>query len=178
MQYYRGYPRIQLFEKYKGYRTIREYEADCAEAGHFAERVPFHRENERFFVLRVGQKNPVPGSRYAVEWNLFSENEREWLLNGADLREADGSPAKGAMIGGENVNFLGVLAAYGYFPDDPEQEQNLRDWLKSSDFKAFISQPGKRSWFAQYPRLSAFWTGIREQGREQEYLAEWKYYGE
>lgn len=89
--------------EYHGFRSIREYERECRKHGLNTERIPFQRGGEQFFVLITSP----PKTATSVEaWALFTADETEQLLDG--------------VINGVNANYLGKLAAHGYFPENDQ----------------------------------------------------------
>mgnify|MGYP007070063828 CR=1 FL=1 len=69
--------------KFNGFRSVSEYETECARLGCHTERVPFHSGDERFFVLVVRIIQETFGKRgknsYAEvltfrDANIFAQN--------------------------------------------------------------------------------------------------------
>ena len=91
--------------QYNGFRSIREYESECARLGFTTRRVPFHHESSAacFALLTTPPGHPTGTS--VESWTLFDAGETRRLLDG--------------VINGHGANYLGKLAAHGYRPDDP-----------------------------------------------------------
>ena len=88
---------------YHGFRSVKEYENECARVGFTTRRVPFRKGNEKYFALVTSP----PKTATSVEaWTLFTADETAAVLDG--------------VINGLDVNYLGKLAAHGYYPDIPE----------------------------------------------------------
>ena len=87
-----------------GFRSIQEYESECARLGFTTRRLPFHKGAFSCFVL-VTSPPGHPTSTSVDCWSLFSADETRQLLDG--------------VINGHEANYLGKLAAHGYYPDDP-----------------------------------------------------------
>ena len=101
--------------EFHGFRSIREYESECARVGFTTRRVPFHKGNEKFFVLITGG----PKTATSIDpWHLFTADETAEVLDGI-ISGGIMDPAK-YMRDGLDVNYLGKLAANGYYPDNPE----------------------------------------------------------
>ena len=102
--------------QYNGFRSIREYENECARLGFTTRRIGFHREDgEACFVLVTAPPNPPTGTSVEA-WSLFPADESRLLLGGI-ISGGMMDPAK-YMRNGLDVNYLGKLAAHGYFPDE------------------------------------------------------------
>lgn len=91
--------------QYNGFRSIREYESECARLGFTTRRVPFHHESgATCFALITTPPGHTTGT--SIEsWTLFDAGETRQLLDG--------------VINGHGTNYLGKLAAHGYRPDEP-----------------------------------------------------------
>ncbi len=87
--------------EYHGFRSIPEYERECRKHDLSTERVPFQRSGEKFFVLIT---RPPKTATSVEAWTLFTADETKQLLDG--------------VINGVNANYLGKLAAHGYFPEN------------------------------------------------------------
>lgn len=86
---------------FRGFRSLQEYESECARAGYATRRVPFHKNGFPCFVLIVSP----PKTATSVEaWTLFPADESAPLLSG--------------VINGYDSNYLGKLADNGYYPAD------------------------------------------------------------
>ena len=90
---------------YHGFRSVKEYENECARVGFTTRRIPFrHKDGGKFFTLVTSP----PKTATSVEaWTLVSADETAVVLDG--------------VINGLNANYLGKLAAHGYRPDNPEE---------------------------------------------------------
>lgn len=92
--------------QHNGFRSIREYESECARLGFTTRRVPFHHKvGEACFVLVTAPPGHPTGTSIEC-WALFSADESRQLLDG--------------VINGHDVNYLGKLSANGYFPDEQQ----------------------------------------------------------
>lgn len=90
--------------QYNGFRSIREYESECARLGYSTRRIPAHHKTGEpcFALITTPPGNP---SGTSIEcWTLFSADETRQFLDG--------------VINGHNANYLGKLSAHGYFLDD------------------------------------------------------------
>ena len=90
---------------YHGFRSVKEYENECARVGFTTRRIPFHDGNGgNFFALVTSP----PKTATSVEaWTLFPADATAAVLDG--------------VINGTDANYLGKLAAHGYYPDNPEE---------------------------------------------------------
>ena len=90
---------------YHGFRSVKEYENECARVGFTTRRLPFRREDGgKFFALVT---NPPKTATSVEAWTLFTADETAVVLNG--------------IINGVDANYLGKLAAHGYHLDSPEE---------------------------------------------------------
>ena len=150
--------------KFNGFRSVSEYETECARLGCHTERVPFHSGDERFFVLVTGA--PMETATSVQTWHLFPEDESAELLRGII-----NNPNAPADVNGVPINYLGTLAAHGYFPDEPGKEKKLRKWLMSPEFRRWIEKPAEiRYGKTEPPRRVwlATWCVPDERRREME----------
>ena len=100
---------------FHGFRSIGEYESECARVGFSTRRVPFHNGSEKYFALITGG----PKTATSIEtWHLFTADETAEVLDGI-ISGGMMDPAK-YMRNGLDVNYLGKLAAHGYYPDNPQ----------------------------------------------------------
>lgn len=90
--------------EYHGFRSISEYERECRKHDLSTERVPFLRGKDKIFVLIT---RPPKTATSVEAWTLFTADETAQLLDG--------------VINGVNANYLGKLAAHGYFPADSQK---------------------------------------------------------
>lgn len=83
--------------EYHGYRSVREYERECARVGFQTRRVPFQKGGETYFVLITSP----PRSGSSIEaWALFTIDENLLIMEG--------------VINGFEGNYLDKLADNGY----------------------------------------------------------------
>lgn len=90
--------------EYHGFRSIKEYENECARVGFMTRRVPFHgNDGAAYFALVTAP----PKTATSIEaWTLFTADEGRAVLDG--------------IINGLDANYLGKLAAHGFYPDNPQ----------------------------------------------------------
>ena len=91
--------------QYNGFRSIREYESECARLGFATRRVPFHHESGAACFALITTPPGHPTGTSIECWTLFDAGEMRRLLDG--------------VINGHGTNYLGKLAAHGYRPDEP-----------------------------------------------------------
>lgn len=101
--------------EYHGFRSIKEYESECARVGFSTRRIPFHKGSEKYFAL-VTTPPGHPTGTSTEGWTLFTADESAQVLDGI-ISGGMMDPAK-YMRDGLDVNYLGKLAAHGYFPDE------------------------------------------------------------
>lgn len=165
---------------FQGFHSVAEYERECVRLGYPNRREKFHRGNEKYTVLIGGVPHPSPSS--VESWHLLNADETAELLNGV---------INGSLIGGVEINYHGTLAAHGYFPDDPAEEQRLLEWLASPDFKSWIELPASRPWLATWcipyalreemKRQGYVWPTFTRDGFDESKphsFGGWKYYSE
>ena len=104
--------------EYHGFRSIKEYENECARVGFTTRRVPFHKGNEKYFAL-VTTPPGHPTGTSTEGWTLFTADETAVVLDGI-ISGGTMDPSK-YMRDGLDVNYLGKLAAHGYLPDNPQE---------------------------------------------------------
>ena len=108
--------------EFHGFRSIKEYEKECARVGFSTRRVPFRKDGEKYFALITGG----PKTATSIEtWHLFTADESKELLDGvisggAFMHAEDNEYGPGYMQKGVDVNYLGKLAAHGYYPEIPD----------------------------------------------------------
>ena len=91
--------------EYHGFRSIKEYENECARVGFTTRRVPFHKDGEPYFALITTPPGHPTGT--SIEsWTLFTADETSQVLDD--------------VINGHDANYLGKLFAHGYRPDSPQ----------------------------------------------------------
>lgn len=91
--------------QYNGFRSILEYESECARLGFITRRVGFHHESGAACFALITTPPGHPTGTSIECWTLFDAGETRQLLDG--------------VINGHLSNYLGKLAAHGYHPDDP-----------------------------------------------------------
>ena len=102
---------------YHGFRSIKEYENECARVGFTTRRVPFRKDGEPYFALITTPPGHPTGT--SIEsWTLFTADEGRAVLDGI-ISGGMMDPAR-YLRDGVDVNYLGKLAAHGYFPDEPQ----------------------------------------------------------
>lgn len=104
---------------YHGFRSVKEYEKECARVGFSTRRIPFHKGNKKYFALVTSP--PKTGTSIEA-WTLFTADETAVVLDGI-ISGGMMDPAK-YMRDGLDVNYLGKLAAHGYYPDSPDEAAN------------------------------------------------------
>lgn len=104
---------------YHGFRSVNEYENECARVGFSTRRVPFRKGNEKYFALVT---SPQKTGTSIEAWTLFAADETAVVLDGI-ISGGMMDPAK-YMRDGLDVNYLGKLAAHGYYPDNSEEAAN------------------------------------------------------
>lgn len=102
---------------FRGFHSVREYETECARLGHSTRRVLFCKSNEKYFALVTAPPGHPTGTSVEA-WTLFSADETEIILDGI-ISGGMMDPAK-YLRGGVDVNYLGKLAAHGYYPAIPD----------------------------------------------------------
>jgi len=105
--------------EFHGFRSIKEYENECARVGLSTRRIPFHKSSEKYFALVTIS----PKTDTSVDtWHLFTADETSEVLDGI-ISGGTMDPAQ-YMRDGLDVNYLGKLAAHGYYPDTTEEAAN------------------------------------------------------
>lgn len=104
--------------EYQGFRSISEYERECARLSYNTRRVPFHDNNGGKFFALVTSCPGHPTGISVEAWTLFTADETARVLDGI-ISGGTMDPAK-YLRDGLDVNYLGKLAAHGYYPDDPQ----------------------------------------------------------
>ena len=99
--------------EYHGFRSIKEYENECARVGFSTRRIPFHKGSEKYFALVTSP--PKTGTSIEA-WTLFTADETAVVLDGI-ISGGTMDPAK-YMRDGLDVNYLVKLAAHGYYPEE------------------------------------------------------------
>ena len=103
--------------EYHGFRSVKEYENECARLGFTTHRVPFHDDGGNAFFALI--TNPPKTATSVESWALFTADETRAVLDGI-ISGGMMDPAK-YLRGGLDVNYLGKLAAHGYYPDGPQE---------------------------------------------------------
>lgn len=84
---------------FHGFHSLRDYERECVRSGFTTRRVPFQKGGSPYFALVVSP----PKTPTSVEaWTLFPADETAPVLDG--------------VINGVPGNYLGKLAAHGFYP--------------------------------------------------------------
>ena len=92
--------------EYHGFRSIKEYESECARVGFTTRRIPFRKGDAPYFALITTPPGHPTGA--SVEsWTLFTADETAQVLDG--------------VINGHDANYLGKLSAHGYLLDGPQE---------------------------------------------------------
>ena len=92
--------------EYHGFRSIKEYESECARVGFTTRRIPFRKGDAPYFALITTPPGHPTGT--SIEsWTLFTADETSQVLDG--------------VINGHDANYLGKLFAHGYRPDGPQE---------------------------------------------------------
>jgi hypothetical protein len=110
--------------EFNGFRSISQYESECARFGYTTRRVPFHGPEGACFVLFTAPPGHPSGTSVQA-WNLFTADETKELLDGvvsggAFFKAHADERGPGYIRDGLDVNFLGKLYAHGYYPDNFE----------------------------------------------------------
>lgn len=118
--------------EYQGFRSISEYERECARLSYKTRRVPFHDDNGKFFALVTSCPGHPTGTSVEA-WTLFDAAETAQVLDG--------------VINGLDVNYLGKLASHGYYPEEtaaksaPAPALSLEIVEDGTDFPQFSLLP-------------------------------------
>lgn len=104
---------------FHGFHSLREYEAECARVGHATRRVPFRKGDEKYFALITTPPGHPTGTSVET-WTLFDAAETAQVLDG--------------VINGLDANFLGKLAAQGYYPEESSPAPALEIVENGTDF--------------------------------------------
>jgi hypothetical protein len=154
---------------FRGFRSIGEYESECARFGYTTRRVPFHGPEGACFVLLTAPPGHPTGSSVQA-WTLFSADETKELLDGVvsggmffKAHAHEGGP--GYIRDGLDVNFLGKLYSHGYYPDNFEDVRAIAQGEPiSTDHPIYDRYPEKK-------------REIEKQNNEKGDLTMKKYYG-
>jgi hypothetical protein len=90
--------------QYHGFPSIGQYESECSRLGFSTRRVPFHDAAGCAYFALVTTPPGHPTGTSVEAWNLFTADETQEVLDG--------------VINAHPLNYLGKLAAHGYFPDE------------------------------------------------------------
>ncbi len=104
--------------EYRGFRSIKEYESECARIGFKTRRVPFHKGDETFFALITTPPGHPTGTSVG-SWTLFTADAMTQVMDGI-ISGGAMDPAR-YLRDGLDVNYLGKLMAHGYQPDCPAE---------------------------------------------------------
>lgn len=102
---------------FNGFRSIAEYEIECARLGYATRRVPFRKGSEKYFALITAPPGHPTGTS-VQSWHLFTADETAEVLDGI-ISGSTMDPAE-YMRNGVDVNYFGKLAAHGYEPEIPD----------------------------------------------------------
>lgn len=83
---------------FNGFGSISAYEAEARRIGFVTERIPFQKDDEKYFALITRLAQPSESS--IASWHLFSNDESRELLDG--------------VINGNSANFEEKLAEHGF----------------------------------------------------------------
>ena len=114
--------------EYHGFRSISEYERECARLSYKTRRIPFHDNNNGKSFALVTSCPGHPTGTSVESWTLFTADESARLLDGI-ISGGAFMHAKPEIINGKlepgyldengvDKNWLGKLAAHGYRPDE------------------------------------------------------------
>ena len=78
--------------EYHGFRSVREYESECARLGFTTRRVPFHHESGAACFALITAPPGHPTGTSIESWTLFDADETRQLLDG--------------VINGHGANYL------------------------------------------------------------------------
>ena len=116
--------------EYHGFRSISEYENECARVGFATRRIPFHDSDGNKFFALVTSCPGHPTGTSVESWTLFTAAEDRAVLDGvisggaffhAGPKVINGKLEPGYLDeNGVDKNYLGKLAAHGYFPDSAQ----------------------------------------------------------
>lgn len=105
--------------EYHGFRSLSEYERECSRLAFKTRRVPFHDgDGGKFFALVTSCCPGHPTGSSVESWTLFTADESVRVLDGI-ISGGTMDPAR-YMRNGLDVNYLGKLAAHGYYPVNVE----------------------------------------------------------
>ena len=77
--------------EYHGFRSIKEYENECARVGFTTRRVPFHKDGEAYFALITTPPGHPTGT--SIEsWTLFTADENDACQDAAPLATPEEAP--------------------------------------------------------------------------------------
>lgn len=129
--------------KFRGFRSIGEFESECARLGWKTERIPFRKEgNEKaeYFALVVTPPEVTDSS--ISSWHLFPNDESEELLEGIISGGYYYDVVEVVDENGLDLNWLGKLANNGFYPvgEVPAWPDNRSSWLAGLRFEARITQ--------------------------------------
>ena len=68
--------------EYHGFRSVREYESECARLGFTTRRVPFHHESGAACFALITAPPGHPTGTSIESWTLFDADETRQLLDG------------------------------------------------------------------------------------------------
>ena len=96
--------------EYNGYRSIKEYESECARIGYTTRRVPFRKGDEKYFALITAPPGHPTGTSVQC-WTLFTADEKAQVLQGItvsstyirQLLQAGDMPTAEAFLGHPHI---------------------------------------------------------------------------
>ncbi len=116
--------------EYQGFHSISEYERECTRLSYKTRRIPFrHEDGGKYFALVTSPPGHPTGT--SIEsWTLFTADETarvlDGIISGGAFMHAAPMMIRGKMEpgyldeNGVDKNYLGKLAAHGYYPDEPQ----------------------------------------------------------
>lgn len=115
--------------EYHGFLSVKEYENECARLGFTTRRVPFRDGGVKAFFALI--TSPPKTASSVESWTLFTADETCALLDGI-ISGGMMDPAK-YLRDGLDVNYLGKLAAHGYYPDGPQDAPSAPEYPADAD---------------------------------------------
>lgn len=126
---------------FHGFHSVREYEMECVRVGYTTHRVSFCKGSEKYFALVTTPPDHPTGTSIEA-WTLFTADETAVVLDGI-ISGGMMDPAK-YIRNGLDVNYLGKLAAHGYYPAEksaPDSAPTLKIVEDGTDFPQFSLLP-------------------------------------
>lgn len=103
--------------EYHGFRSVKEYENECARIGFTTRRIPFRDDGGNTFFALI--TSPPKTATSVESWTLFTADGQSAVLDGI-ISGGMMDPAN-YLRGGLDVNYLGKLAVHGYRPDSLQE---------------------------------------------------------